>query len=217
MTWIFAWRYLWMFRMLVNFSGIFECISYLFGNFSPVWPIVNFLWDMILFDLWNSCCLLDGLEIWHVYYRHLEVCHGLDLVHLSYANSALCLLEVDACFGALYELVWVCFHLMILIDLLPLIQMSWNLVWLTCYECCLIMKFLRIYWNVCELIWVESFCLVLWATNCMLCTLCFMKWCWLMIWMWYQLDLIPNWLILIFDKFHVLFWFIAPILTLVLY
>ena len=51
---IFAWGYLWVLRMHVNFSGIFECISYLIDNFSPVWPIVDFLWVMILFDLGNS-------------------------------------------------------------------------------------------------------------------------------------------------------------------
>ena len=120
---------------------------------------------MILFDLGNSCGLLDGLEILHVYYRHIEVCLGFGLVHLSYANSVLCLLEVDVWFGALYELVWTCFDLWNLIELLPFVQMTWNLVCRSCYECCLSMNFLGIYWNVCELIWIGSFCLALWGSK----------------------------------------------------
>ena len=108
---------------------------------------------------------MDGLEIWHVCSRHLEVCHGFDLVHLSCVVSVLCLLEVDTWFGALYELVWTCLDFMNLIDLLPFFQMAWNLVCRSCCECCLTMNFLGIYWNVCELIWIGSFCLVLWGSK----------------------------------------------------
>ena len=151
-------------------------ISNLIKIFSPVWPIVDFLWVMILFDLWNSCGLLDGLEIWHVYYRHLEVCHGFGFIHLSCLVSVLWLLEVDACFGALYELVWTCVDLMNFIDLLPLVQMAWNLVCRSCYECFLTMNF----WGFIEMFvsWFELD-LSVWSyevLNCMLCTLCLMKW-----------------------------------------
>jgi hypothetical protein len=31
LRWIFAWDYIWMLRIHVNFSGIFESISYLIG------------------------------------------------------------------------------------------------------------------------------------------------------------------------------------------
>ena len=176
MTWIFACWIFWMLSMLVSFPGIFECISYLFENFSPVCPIVNLLWVMISYVLWNSGGLLDGLEIWHVYYRHLEVCHGFGFTHLSCLVSVLCFLEVDAWFNALYELVWVCFGLMNLIELLPFVQMAWNLVWLTCYECCLIINFLRIYWN---LVWLTCYecCLIM----------IFLKFYWnvlILIWLW---------------------------------
>ena len=129
LLWIFACWYLWMSSLLVIFPGIFECIFYLFENFPSVWPIVNLLWVMISYDLWNPWCLLDELKIWHVYYRHLEVCHGFGFTHLSCLVSVLWLLEVDAWFNALYKLVWVCFGLMNLIDLLPFVQMAWNLVW----------------------------------------------------------------------------------------
>ena len=181
MMWIFACWIFWTLSLNVNFCGFFECVSNLIEIFFPAWPIGDFLWHMILYDLWNSGGLLDGLEIWHVYYRHLEVYHGFGLVHLSCSYSVLCLLEIDTWFNALYELVWVCFGLMNLIDLLPIVQMAWNLVWWSFNECCLTMNFLGIYWNVCEFIWVESFCLVLWTSNCTLCTLCLMKWYWLMI------------------------------------
>jgi hypothetical protein len=166
MTWIFACWYLWMLRMLVIFSGIFECISYLLDNFSPVWPIVDFLWDMFSFDLGNPHALLDGLEIWHVNCRHLKVCHGFSPIHLSCVVTVLWFIEVGACFDALYEFAWTCFDFLIFIDLLPLIQMSWNFVWLWCYGWCLIMNYLRHFWIVCDWIWVESFCWLLWASIC---------------------------------------------------
>lgn len=137
----------------------------MFENFLSVWPIVNLLWVMISYVLWNSCGFLDGLEIWHVYYRHLEVCHGFGFTHLSCLVSVLWLLQVDAWFDALYELVWVCFGLMNLIDLLPFVQMAWNLVWWSFNEFCLDINILGIYWNVCGLIWIGSFCLVLWGSK----------------------------------------------------
>jgi hypothetical protein len=148
LSWIFAWGYLWMLRMLVNFPGIFECISYLFDNFSSVWPNVDLLWVMILNDLWNPWYVLDGFEILWSGSRYFKVYHGFGLVHLSCSYTVLCLLEVDAWFGALFGLVWACFNLMNLIDLLPFVQMAWNLVWLTCNECCLAVNFLEIYWIV---------------------------------------------------------------------
>jgi hypothetical protein len=165
MSWNFACWYFGMLGSHVNFSGIFGCVSNLIENFLSVWPNVDFLWVMFLIDLWNSWYVLDGLEILWSDYRHIEVCHGFGLVHLSCSYTVLCLLEVDTWYCALFGLVWACFNLMNLIDLLPIIQMAWNLVCSSCYWCCLTMNSLGIYWNVCELIWVEPFCLVLWGSK----------------------------------------------------
>jgi hypothetical protein len=146
-----------------NFSGIFGCVSNLIENFLSVWPNVEFLWVMFLNVLWNSGYVLDGPEILWSDYRHIEVCHGFGLVHLSCSYIVLCLLEVDAWYCALFGLVWACLNLMNLIDLLPITQLAWNLVWWLCIECCLAMNFLEIYWIVLDWVWIDSFCLVQWA------------------------------------------------------
>jgi len=103
LIWIFACWYLWMLSLLVIFPGIFECIFYLFENFPSVWPIVNLLWVMISYDLWNSWCLLDELEILHVITRHLKLCHGVDPIHLSYVITDLWFFEVDTCLVDFFE------------------------------------------------------------------------------------------------------------------
>ena len=147
MFWIFAWTYLWMLRIHVKFSGIIDGISYLIGIFSPVWSFVDFLWHMMLYDLWNPHALLDGLEIWHVICIHLKVHHVFSPIHFSYVVTVLWLIEVGACFDALYEYAFAYHDFLISIDLLPLIQMRWNLVCLSCCGWCLIMIYFRIYWN----------------------------------------------------------------------
>jgi hypothetical protein len=55
--------------------------------------------------------------------------------------------------------------LMNLIAMLLLVQMPWILVWWSCDVCCLAMIFLGIYWIIFELMWIGSFCLLLWAFN----------------------------------------------------
>jgi hypothetical protein len=154
LSWIFAWEYLWMLRIHVNFCGFVECIFYLIEIFSPVWSFVDFLWDMFIFDLWNSGYWLDGFEIWHVYCRHLEVCHGFSPIHLSCFISVLWLVEVDACFDAMYELVWTCVDFMIFIDLLPLVQIALNLICCSLNVFCLSLNFLGIYWAILVLVWL---------------------------------------------------------------
>jgi len=165
MSWIFACWYFWMLGSLVMFYGIVGCSFNVFENFLSVWPNVDILWVMILNDLWNSWYVLDGLEILWSDYRHIEVCHGFGLVHLSCSYTVLCLLEVDTWYCALFGLVWACFNLMNLIDLLPIVQLAWNLVWLTCNEFCLAVNFLEIYWIVLDWVWIDSFCLVLWGSK----------------------------------------------------
>ena len=127
MVWFFAWTYLCMFRMCVNFSGIFECISYLIDNFSPIWPNCWLLWHMFPFHLWNSHTLLDGHEILHGITRHPHLCHGFSPIHLSYAISDLWIFQVDAWLVDFFEHVQNCFDFLIFIDCLPLVQMGWNL------------------------------------------------------------------------------------------
>jgi len=149
----------------VKFYGFFECISNLFENFLSVWPIVDFLWVMILDDLWNSWCLLDGPEILWSDSRHINIYHGFGLSHLSCVDSVLCLCEVDVWNCASFELVCAYLVLWILFDMLPFVQMTWILVWWSCDECCLAMIFLGIYWVIFELMWIGSFCLLQWALD----------------------------------------------------
>jgi hypothetical protein len=113
----------------------------------------------ILVVYWMSLkfcmCVIDILKcvmalIWFIYLMPILFYDCLKLMH-------------DL--GALYELVWTCLDFMNLIDLLPFVQMAWNLVCRSCCECCLSMNCLGIYWNVCELIWIGSFCLVLWGSK----------------------------------------------------
>ena len=134
--------------------------------FSPVWSYVDFLWYMFPFHLWNSHTLLDGHEIWHVTSRHLKLCHGFDPINFSYVVTDLWFIEVGACLVDFFEHAWTCFAFLIFIDQLPLIQMSWNLICMSCCGLWLIMNYLMIYWNVYDWFWVKSCCWLLWASIC---------------------------------------------------
>jgi len=152
--------YMWFFLEL--FVAFPNCLRF----FSPVWSYVDFLWYMFPFHLWNSHILLDGHEIWHVITRHLKVHHGFSPIHLSYVVTDLWFIEVGACLVDFFEHVWTCLAFLIFISLLPMIQLSWNLVCLPCYGLCLFMIYLMIFGIVYDWFWVESCCWLLWASIC---------------------------------------------------
>jgi hypothetical protein len=121
---------------------------------------------MFPFHLWNSHTLLDGHEILHEITRHPHLCHGFDPIHFSYVVTDLWFIEVGACLVDFFEHAWTCFDFLIFIDQLPLIQMSVNLICISCYGLWLIMNYLMIYWIVYDWFWFKSCCWLLWASIC---------------------------------------------------
>ena len=124
------------------------------------------MWYMLPNPLWNSHILLYDHEISHVHTRHLELCIGVDPIHFSSVFILLWFFEVDPWMFDFFVYAWNCFDFLILIDHLPMIQLSWNFICMPCYVLGVIMIYLVIFGNVWVDFWCKSFCWLLWAFIC---------------------------------------------------
>ena len=98
------------------------------------------MWHTLPYHLGNSHILLYDHEISYVHTRHLELCTGVDPIHFSSVFILLWFFEVDPWLLTFFVLTWNYVDFLILIDYLPMIQLSWNLICMLCYGLWLSMK-----------------------------------------------------------------------------
>ena len=121
------------------------------------------MWHILPFHLGNSHTLLDDHEILHVHTRHLKLCIGVDPIHFSSVVIELWFFEVDTCLFDFFVHAWNCFDFLILIDHLPMIQLSWNFICMSCYGLWLTLNYLIIFGIEYVWFWAKSFCWLHWA------------------------------------------------------
>ena len=144
--------YMWIFLEL--FVAFPNCL-----RFSPLFDQnVDFVWHILPFHLGNSHILLDDHEILHVHTRHLELCIGVNPVHFSSVFILLWFFEDDTCFVDFFVHTWNCVDFLILIDYLPMIQLSWNFICMLCYGLWLSMNYFMIFGIDYVWVWAWSCC-----------------------------------------------------------